>query len=139
MKHLKSYESLEDEDKKRIDDYLVGGKRILTPEEVYFFKCIRERKNKEVKDLIASGININKQDGNGYTPLMVAADQGNLIIVIELIKAGADWSIESLYGRDFIDNLNYMHREMIMNRFPEQWKKRMDEKEFKNNVNKYNV
>lgn len=44
----------------------------------------------KVKELLADGADINTTNGKGYSPLMVAALQGNEVVFLELLKRGAD-------------------------------------------------
>lgn len=51
-----------------------------------------------VKLLLSMSANVNAAE-NGYTPLMWAAYQGNDVISIELINAGADVNMMNKYGQ----------------------------------------
>ncbi len=44
----------------------------------------------KVKELLADGADINTTNGKGYSPLMIAALQGNEVVFLELLKRGAD-------------------------------------------------
>ena len=44
----------------------------------------------KVQTLLAGGANVNERENDGTTPLMLAAHMGNLPLVDELVKAGAD-------------------------------------------------
>jgi uncharacterized protein len=48
------------------------------------------RKAETTEFLIASGANVNVRNKLGYTPLMLAADQGSVMVVKALLRAGAD-------------------------------------------------
>ena len=54
---------------------------------------------KDIKDLLASGANINLQDELGTTILHVACEHGNMNVVKCLIKNGADVTIADTLGR----------------------------------------
>ncbi|CAG5132947.1 unnamed protein product [Candidula unifasciata] len=53
---------------------------------------------KQVSALLTKGVNVNCQDYFGWTPLMVAAKQGNDEIVQYLLKHGCDHTVSSLDG-----------------------------------------
>jgi len=52
-----------------------------------------------IKKLLAEGVDINTQGGDGFTPLHIAVQNNNFGIVEELLANKADVSIEDLYGR----------------------------------------
>jgi ankyrin len=47
-----------------------------------------------LKVLIEAGADVNEPDGNGATPLLWAVYTNNVMIVMELIDAGADVNLE---------------------------------------------
>jgi hypothetical protein len=50
--------------------------------------------------LLENGADVNIQNGDGYTPLMLAARKGDLDTVEKLSSAGADLTVESADGHD---------------------------------------
>ena len=52
----------------------------------------------QVLNLIEDGVDVNVQDENGMTPLMIASQAGNEHLVEELIKAGAGVNIKTYLG-----------------------------------------
>lgn len=52
----------------------------------------------KVKELIASGADINFQNGCGDTSLYLATKEGYFNIVKELVEAGADVNLKDEYG-----------------------------------------
>lgn len=54
------------------------------------FNAIERNQISEVRRLIEKGINVNSKDGDGWTPLMLAADNNNLQIAKLLVELGAD-------------------------------------------------
>ena len=53
-----------------------------------------------IKEVLAAGSDLNKVDPDGWTPLMFAANLGNLEIVQILIDSGADLVYENLDGNN---------------------------------------
>ncbi len=51
-----------------------------------------------VEALLKEGLNVNEQDGEGITPLIIASCAGNLDVVKALLNEGADTSIEDKLG-----------------------------------------
>lgn len=51
-------------------------------------------------ELLGAGLDINKQEDSGYTPLMLAAQRGNAEVVEILLKRGADTSLKNENGKD---------------------------------------
>ena len=52
-----------------------------------------------LKELIAAGADINKEDNDGETALMSAANEGHVECLKELIAAGADINKEDNDGQ----------------------------------------
>jgi len=52
----------------------------------------------KIKELVGVGLDINDQDGNGYTPLIYASSLGNLAAVKALVSLGADTVPENDLG-----------------------------------------
>ena len=122
---------------KYIKTYHIIKESLTTKDEVLLFMYIREGRGRymDIRELINNGVNVNCQDGNGYTPLIWAADKGNMIAMIDLINTDADWTIKSNFGNDFIDSLNHIHKEMIINKFPEKYQEYITKKD----AEKYNL
>ena len=43
-----------------------------------------------VQQLLKEGVKVNDKRGDGSTPLIAHAEEGNLSVVVELLSAGAD-------------------------------------------------
>jgi len=60
-------------------------------------------KAEELRELIASGEDVNAQEQQGWTPLHFAADRGELDIARILLEAGADVSLANRAGYTPLD------------------------------------
>ncbi len=54
---------------------------------------------KTVKALLEAGAVVNRPEGNGFTPLMLAAMRGNVATVRELLANGADPALTNAFGK----------------------------------------
>jgi len=88
-----------------------------------------------VKELIEAGANIDFQDDDGETALMIASNFVHIEIVRELIKAGADWNIKDNDNRDFLDHLLTVIKKQIIEEFPEKYQNYL----IKKDAEKYNL
>ena len=68
-----------------------------TDEKNLLLKTI-ERDIENVEHLIALNVDLNVQDENGMTSLMIASQDGNLELVEQFIKGGADLNIQAMFG-----------------------------------------
>ena len=59
------------------------------------------------KALLGAGADINKQDNNGWTPLMNAAINGRIEVVRELLKRGAKEDLKAKDGKTAYDRAAY--------------------------------
>jgi len=99
-----------------------------------FINLCKEGKLEEVKELIKEGIDINQQDNNGYTALIVSTYCDNVEIVEELLKAGAKTDIKNNKGETSLTyadtkcaKLIETHNEQILkNKHFEEFKKEMN-------------
>lgn len=66
--------------------------------------------NKVVARLVASGININKQSNDGWSPLMVAAESASFFVVELLLKNGADVNAKDKQGLKAVDWAKFSNR-----------------------------
>ena len=87
----------------RIQSYLLHytlqtSKHFLSNAEKNLFLKITERNVECVKSLMEEKVNINVQDENGMTPLMIASQNGDLELIEKLVTFGADVNIKSLFG-----------------------------------------
>ena len=57
-----------------------------------------ERDIESVQHLIATDVDLNIQDENGMTALMIASQNGDLELVEQFIKGGADLNMQALFG-----------------------------------------
>ena len=63
-----------------------------------------------VRILTAAGANINQKDDNGLTPLMIAAQHGDLDMVTLLLARGADPNLRSYDGKSARDLVLSSHQ-----------------------------
>jgi Ankyrin repeats (3 copies) len=66
----------------------------------------------QLKNLITQGANVNKVDKNGYTPLFIAVENGNLEAVKALIDAGADVKAKTRNGTSMLTNAILMDEDL---------------------------
>ena len=64
----------------------------------FLFEAVTEGKTKVVQELIKAGVNVNENDGYGYTPLRFAILNGKPEVAQVLIKAGADVNENNGWG-----------------------------------------
>ena len=88
---------------KRLQSSLLFGavqKYDLVPNsgEREFLQKIKECDTKSTQLLINTGVDVNVQDENGMTALMIASQGGQTELVEQLIKAGADVNIQNASG-----------------------------------------
>ena len=57
-----------------------------------------ERDLASILNFIQSGINVNVQDENGMTALMLASQAGHVELIQEFLKAGSSVNIQNLLG-----------------------------------------
>lgn len=60
----------------------------------------------DVETAIAKGEDVNKKDGDGNTPLIIAAKHGDFGIVLALLKKGADLKVKNKEGYDALLTLS---------------------------------
>jgi ankyrin repeat protein len=76
-----------------------GGREYASESlEEFFFDAAASGKVNVVERLLAAGAAVNVQDGDGDTPLHVAAWEENVEVVKRLLSAGAAVNIQSRYG-----------------------------------------
>jgi type IV protein arginine methyltransferase len=61
-------------------------------------KAAMEGDSSGVRDLIAQGVDVAHQDCEGASALMLAAENGHLEVVKELLEAGAPWNAQDSEG-----------------------------------------
>jgi len=92
---------------------------------------------------------VNIQNNYGYTALIYAAVNKSFIdhsskspILIDIIKllieSGADWNIKKA-GKDFLDYLDPVMSQEIINRFPIEYKEYFIKKDIMDRSEKYNI
>jgi hypothetical protein len=77
----------------------------MTDREIYFLHCCWQGDLNEVERLLDEGVNINIQDDDGFTPLIIAIVNKDIDLVELLIEKGADVSIKDNDGKDVFDYL----------------------------------
>lgn len=94
-----------------------------------------------LKELISAGADLNCQNVEGDTPLIVSAKNIFVynrapLIIQELINAGADWNIKNNKGEYFFDNINKGDvRERLIEEYPEKYKEYL----FNKKLDKFNL
>jgi ankyrin repeat protein len=72
-------------------------------------KSCRRKRAGTAMVFIQAGAELNLQDNQGETALMVAAAYGNAVIADELLKAGADFSLKNHKGQTALDIAQDQH------------------------------
>jgi len=86
--------------------------------------------------LLAAGADINAKNTNSQdTALIYAARNGNLDVIFKLIDSGANWNDVDQYENDFLNCLNIHHKEIVIQKYPEEYQNYLIKKE----VEKYNL
>ena len=68
----------------------------------------------KVQEAIKQGASVNVEDLNGYTPLMLAANNNRLEIIKLLIDSGADINAKNSVGWNALRYAIYWHHEEII-------------------------
>jgi len=66
--------------------------------EELLLQCCAKNKFADVERLIKSGVNINCTSNFGWTPLMQAAEYNHKVILLFLLKNGADFDKQDIHG-----------------------------------------
>lgn len=66
--------------------------------ETELFRLVKDNDHMKIKRLIYSGIYINQQDSEGFTPLMIASKYGHIDTVKLLLDFGANPDIQNNKG-----------------------------------------
>ena len=66
------------------------------------------------KALLGAGADINKQDNDGWTPLMLAARNGKIEVVRELLKRGAKKDLKNNAGKTAYKLADTMRIKMLL-------------------------
>lgn len=74
-------------------------------------KAVLERDQAQVSQLIAGGVNINAGDNQGKTPLMWAAETGQMDMTRTLLQAGASVNAGNVFGWTALIGAAYEGRE----------------------------
>ena len=80
------------------------------------FYAVNDKRNENVKLLIAAGADINRQDGHGEVLLRFARYSGTLEATVLLLEAGADPSQKDSGGYDFVDGLKELDESLVLKR-----------------------
>jgi len=102
-----------------------------------------------VKELIKYGADVNLKSETACPIILLAAyniptaDEtpraDAMLILKELIKAGADWCIENEHGDTFFDCLDNNNKKEIIKEFPEKYERYEKEITFRRDIKKYNL
>lgn len=65
----------------------------------------KNQKNNVIDLLLDADVNVNAQNKNGYTPLLIATVNGRNLVSNKLISAGADQTIKNTMGQSYTDLL----------------------------------
>ena len=69
----------------------------MTPKDDLLYEAMNGNADK-VKKLLEQHADVNKQDENGWTALILAADRGHFDVVTLLVEHGADLTMKDNYG-----------------------------------------
>ena len=95
----------------------IGIKRTWTV--IRYTEVLNDIDNTEVvKLLLNASVNIDKQDNNGYTALILAAYENNREIIELLLDYGADEFILNDENKSFYDYLNYPNQQYFTQNYP---------------------
>ena len=125
------------------------NKRILSPLYYCANSMSKGDNSKIIRELIKAGANVDIQDDDGNTPLILAAfkldDETNKEEIInrykelqELIKGNADWNIVDDEDNDFFRYLDN-YKEKIIKEFPKKYKEYLTIKAIRQDEKKYNL
>jgi ankyrin repeat protein len=78
---------------------LEGGPLLIRADNSYLNYAVVQNRTEIVLDFLKLGIDVNKTDKNGYTPLMYAIDRNLTGVARGLLKAGADINRVDRYGQ----------------------------------------
>lgn len=79
------------------------------------FEAIRHKSIKQVKEAVKTGADINERPGSEkISPLMEAADGGNVEIIRFLLEKGADGGLRDRYGRTALFYVNSLESLVIL-------------------------
>lgn len=90
------------------------------------FEAVKNGDVEKVKRMATIKENLIARDANGRTPLMNAAEQGNLQMATVLAEAGADINVKDKNGFTAVDLLESMLRRIQLNT-PENKQKRIEQ------------
>jgi ankyrin repeat protein len=68
-----------------------------------FFEAILQKDSDMVRDLLHAGFKMDEPNSDGYTPLMLACQQGNVDITKLLVDAGAELDLQGKNGTTAIE------------------------------------
>ena len=95
-----------------------------------------------VKELIKAKINIDNINKDGMTVLLYISRfyaSSTFGVIIELIKAGANWLISYEDDDIFLDYLIKDFKDSIIKQFPKKYKEYLEYKKIKEQTNKFNL
>ena len=79
-------------------DTLPTNHQDLNNDEQEFLLKVSEVDIKNASDLIKRGVDVNVQNDNGMTALMIASEAGHVELLVELLGVGADVNIQNSVG-----------------------------------------
>ena len=93
--------------------FLAAGFCQAAQAEDTIYDVINREDTKAFSDMVMLGYDIDEQDIDGYTPLMIAAKNGHRFTVELLVRRGADVNFRNVKGETALDIANkYRYKEI---------------------------
>jgi len=154
--------AIEDNDIKKVVEFLKSNIIDINKDIIYnrghnnpLWTAINLGRIEIVKELIKYGADVNFKPYSACPLILLAAyniplhrkvlkadempGSEAMLILKELIKAGADWCIENEHGDTFFDCLDNNSKKEIIKEFPEKYERYEKEMTFRRDIKKYNL
>lgn len=115
---FKAIRKFNDDGMEPIEEALKAGADVTAKDKLGYTPLHLAIKNKQIvlarKLIKMEGVDLNAKTNKGFTPMHVAAWKGELDIVSELLKAGADIAAKDTAGRNVWGIAHDWHKEEIL-------------------------